>query len=518
MQKEKEIKYAIIYCRVSSYDQVEDGNSLATQERLCREYAIKNGYTVLDNYVFIEKGESAKNVDRTELKKMMEFCTKHKDKISAVIVYKIDRLSRSIDDYSQLRVFFRTFKIDILSITEKFDNSPVGKFVENMIANVSQFDNDVRAERCTNGMKEAILEGRYVWMAPVGYDNVKIDKKATIAPNEMASKIRELFEMVATGAMILEDVRVEMNKRGLRLKSGKPITKQYFYKLIRNKMYAGKIDKFGKVTDGTFEPIITWELFLQVQRLLKNNGLKSRIYKKDNEEFPLRRFVFNESGTRKVTGCYVKNKYPRYYFIKEGSAQDRDIFETAFMDFMDKNAVSEKLVDKLKSKLQQKFNAKTEIQRKEIRELENLLNLNENRKAKLITKNLDGLIDDNNFKKQLQLIEDEIVTIKSKLPKEEEVHNFNEVLDLAKEYLTKPSSVWKKASLEQKIKLQWYEFPKGIVFDGKKFRTEEKAFIRKALSHICDEKSSNVDSSLNFSYQLYKELSYLKDILIEKSK
>jgi hypothetical protein len=133
----------------------------------------------------------------------------------------------------------------------------------------------------------------------------------------MSLKIKELFELIATGTMILEDVRKEMNNRGLRLKSGKPITKQYFSDLIRNKIYAGKIEKFGKITDGTFEPIISWQLFMQVQKSLRNNGLKSRIYKKDNEEFPLRRFVFNETGTKKITGCYVKNKYPRYYFIKE---------------------------------------------------------------------------------------------------------------------------------------------------------------------------------------------------------
>ncbi len=515
MQKEKEIKYAIIYCRVSSYDQVEDGNSLITQERLCREYAIKNGFTVLDEYVFIEKGESAKNVDRTELKRMMEFCTKNKGKISGIILYKLDRLSRSIDDYSQLRVFFKTLKIDILSITEKFDNSPVGKFVENMIANVSQFDNDVRTERCTNGMKEAILEGRYVWMAPVGYNNVKIDKKCTIAPSDMAHKVKELFEMIDSGVKILDEVRIEMNKRGLRTKTGKEITKQYFYKLIRNILYAGKIDKFGKITDGTFEAIISLELFLSVQKRLKNNGLKSRVYKKDNEDFPLRRFVFNESGTKKITGCYVKNKYPRYYFIKEGSAQDRDDFENKFLEFLDVNSIPETLVTKLKSKLQQKYNIKTEIQRKEIKELENIITLNENRKTKLITKNLDGLISDENLAKQLPLIEDEIIKAKSKLPKQEEVYNFDEVLELAKNYLVKPSIVWKQASPEQKIRLQWYEFPKGVVFDGKKFRTNEISFIRKALLSYDDLKSPIVDSSLTFSYDLYQSLTYLCEILYQ---
>ncbi len=62
---------------------------------------------------------------------------------------------------------------EIKSVTEYFEDTPAGRFMENIIANVGQFDNDVRTERCIGGMREAINEGRYVWMAPIGYKNVR---------------------------------------------------------------------------------------------------------------------------------------------------------------------------------------------------------------------------------------------------------------------------------------------------------------------------------------------------------
>jgi len=95
-------KRAVIYCRVSTKEQVEEGNSLVSQERLCREYALKEGYEVVE--VFIENGESAKTADRKELQRMLALCTTKKDFIHAVIAYKVDRISRNIADYSLIKV------------------------------------------------------------------------------------------------------------------------------------------------------------------------------------------------------------------------------------------------------------------------------------------------------------------------------------------------------------------------------------------------------------------------------
>ena len=99
------MKKAVIYCRVSTKEQAEEGNSLVTQEKNCKEYALKNGYEIAA--IFVEQGESAKTIDRTELKRLMGFCATKKNSINAIIAYKIDRISRNIDDYSQIRIQLR---------------------------------------------------------------------------------------------------------------------------------------------------------------------------------------------------------------------------------------------------------------------------------------------------------------------------------------------------------------------------------------------------------------------------
>jgi len=149
MYKKKEtavIKRAVIYVRVSTVEQAEEGNSLSTQEKICREYAFKQGYEVVD--VFVERGESAKTANRTELQKMLPFVTNKKNSITAIIIYKIDRLSRNTDDYSQIRNLLKRYGVAIKSVSEMIEDTPAGRLMENMMSNIAQFDNDVRTERC----------------------------------------------------------------------------------------------------------------------------------------------------------------------------------------------------------------------------------------------------------------------------------------------------------------------------------------------------------------------------------
>ncbi|MFA6257737.1 MAG: recombinase family protein [Candidatus Paceibacterota bacterium] len=180
-------KRAVIYVRVSTKEQVDEGNSLSTQEKICREYCFKNDYDITE--IFIEQGESAKTANRTELQKLLAFCSDKKNRVGVVVIYKVDRLSRSVEDYSHLRLFFKKYGIEIKSTSEYFEDTAQGKFMENMFANVAQFDNDVRAERCAGGMKDAMRDGRYVWMATVGYKNVQVAGRATIAQDEIMSPL-----------------------------------------------------------------------------------------------------------------------------------------------------------------------------------------------------------------------------------------------------------------------------------------------------------------------------------------
>ncbi len=489
------LKKAVLYVRVSTKEQVDEGNSLNTQEKLCREYALKNGYEII--HVYIEQGESAKTALRTELQKMLLYCSDKKNKIEAVIAYKIDRLSRNTDDYSQLRILLKRYGVEIKSVSEYFENTPAGRFMENIIANVAQFDNDVRAERCAGGMKDAMREGRYVWMAPVGYDNVRIGGKATIAPNPvMGPLIKQTFDTIAKNTHATEDVRKIMTTLGLRIKNGKPLSKQYFYGMLKNRTYIGMIEKFGESHKGLFEPIVEEEVFNQVQRVLKYRGKKMSQYKLDSEDFPLRRFVMSPEG-RKLTGSWSKGrskKYPFYRFEVKGSNYNRDKFETGFMEYMDRFQLDTSLINKLKLKLKEKLTKATANEQKDGRKLRAYVDELTERQNVLIRKNLDGYISDSILKQQLDIIEKELADTQITLVSIQETEiDFDDVVEFVEGYLKKPSSVWKDAKLDKKLKLQWFQFPQGITFENTNYGTAQIASVFKTKEAFLPLQSTTVD-------------------------
>lgn len=475
------LKKAVIYCRVSTKEQVDEGNSLNTQEKMCREYAQKNGYEIVQLY--IEQGESAKTANRTELQKLLIYCSDKKNGITAVIIYKLDRLSRNTDDYSQLRLLLKRYGVEIKSTSEFFGNTPQGKFMENMFANVAQFDNDVRAERCAGGMRDAMREGRYVWMAPIGYDNVRVGGKATIASNPiMGPFIKEAFEMIAKNIHPTEDVRKIMATRGLFLRNGRPISKQYFYKMLKNRVYIGMIEKFGESHKGLFEPILDIETFNQVQRVLKQRGKKMSQYKLDSEDFPLRRFIISPEG-RKLTGSWCQGrskKYPFYRFGVKGSNYNRDEFEKGFIKFMDRFQLDKRLISKLKTKLKEKLDKATAGEKKDGNKLRVYIEELTKRQNNLIKKNLEGYISDLILKQQLDLIEKELTDTQISLASVQENEiNFDEILKYVQPYLENPSTVWKEANLDKKLKLQWFQFPQGVVYENGNYGTTQIANIFK---------------------------------------
>jgi DNA invertase Pin-like site-specific DNA recombinase len=483
-------KRAVIYCRVSTVEQAEEGNSLATQEKVCREYGDKNGYEIAQ--VFIERGESAKTANRTELRKLLEYSAQKKNGVVAIIVYKIDRLSRNTDDYSQLRILLKRYGVSIRSTSEQIEDTPVGRFMENTMANIAQFDNDIRAERCSNGMRDAVREGRYVWAAPIGYSNVKIGERATIAPNEMAPLVRRAFELVATARYATDEVWRMMTAEGLVKKNGKPVGCGYFYKMLQNELYTTWVEKFGERHKGLFEPVITEDLFAQVQRVMKNKGHKVSQYKTDNPAFPLRRFVFNPNGL-KLTGSFARGKYPSYRFNGASGNYERDELERRFTFLMDSYRFESRDMLKLKQFVREKFHGATEKERAEATKLETYLKELAERRTALVQKNLKGVISDAVLKEQLGIMEKAEIETQSTLALlGSATGSPEEAVEFATEYLEQPSKTWRKSGIATQMKLQWFQFPLGTTFDGKIFGTPKVCSVFKAKELILSPFSTGV--------------------------
>ena len=482
---------AVIYCRVSTKEQVEEGNSLATQERICREYAQKHDYKIIG--VYIEQGESAKTTDRPQLKQLMAFCSAKKNNVAAVIAYKIDRISRNVDDYSQIRMFMRRFNVEIKSTSEYFEDTPSGRFMENILANVAQFDNDIRAERSSGGMKEAVRNGRYVWKAPIGYKNVLVEGKSTIEPSKDSQLIREIFKLISKNTLPLEQIRKLYVAKGL------PISPSYFYKIVRNDLYTGWISKFGQRMKGTFQPIVSEQLFAKVQEVISLKTVKKPAYHINHPDFPLRKFFRHSSGIA-MTGCWAKGKLKKYayYFIKRTGInipkKELDLF---FKNMLNTYSISHDCFDQLYSSVMQNISGIKE-QAKQKATISRKIDALKDKRSAVINKNLDGVIDDELCKEKLNEIALELHTFEESFHKVSD----NNITDDQIRYvlqlvLLNPGKLWEESDLQNKIALQWFFFPKGIVIDGSGVRTPETCRIFKLKQLFTPIDSSNVDIAIN---------------------
>ncbi len=305
------IKTGIIYCRVSSKEQV-DGTSLESQERLAREYATREGIEVLK--AFIEKGESAKTADRTEFTKAINFCTEKKSRVGYFIVYKLDRFARNQEDHVTVQAILKKAGIKLRSVTEPINDSAVGKVFESMLSAFAEFDNNMRTERSRQGMEERLKQGVWVWQAPLGYRRAY--QGANISPDpETALLIRLAFEEYAKGIYTYEKLADFLFERGLKTKNGKKPSPQLMEKILKNKIYCGVIDTWGQY-EGTFEAIIPKELFNKCQKGTAE-GFHASPRSANNPMFPLRGVLICEGCKTPLTGSASVGrkgkKYPYYH-------------------------------------------------------------------------------------------------------------------------------------------------------------------------------------------------------------
>jgi len=499
------MKKAVIYCRVSDSKQV-DGYSLVIQEKVCIEYALRRNYIV--DKTFTEEGESAKTDNRTQLKNLLAYCKDKQNGISVVIFYKIDRWARQHYDYSDLKLSLRKYGVIIESATENITDTPVGRYMENMLASQAQFDNEIRAERCTSGMKEAVRQGRYVWMAPIGYVNTKVNDKATIKKGELAELVVEAFTEVAKNTYDTEFIRKILITKGLITRYRKGISANQFHLMLRNPLYKGVIKKFGMTIKGSFEPIISEELFDHVQLVLQRKGYSKWVTKSNNPDFPLRKFIVHPTGV-KLTGSWSKGRkkmYP-YYFFKNmrGHIYKKEQLEKEFCAFLSNYSIPEERFVSFREFVLEQFENETKDASVLLAKIKSDLAELEQREEKVMQKNLEGIFNDAISKKELDtLAEQKLILISYLYQEESKIQQVSiaECLSVVWNYIVEPQKAWLQSSPLLKSELQRFYFPLGIQYDGKKVRTTDSSIILKANSAFLKMKSYVVHPSFQNSNTL----------------
>ena len=194
-------KRAILYLRYSSESQ-GGGVSLETQEEACRKYCEAEGLEIVE--ILKNEAVSAKASNERRVNELLDFVRKNKPRFDVLVVYDLSRFARSQEHHHLLRGSMIRYGILLRSTKEKIDESPSGKFMEGIMASVSQFDNDLRSEKVTDALWKRVTDGLYPWRPPPGYmvdpNRPANTKLAPHAPGAVESKnIIKLFKDYKTG-------------------------------------------------------------------------------------------------------------------------------------------------------------------------------------------------------------------------------------------------------------------------------------------------------------------------------
>ena len=158
---------AVVYCRVSTDDQAQNGASLEVQESRGRAYARAKGWKVIG--VLRDSGFSGKSLDRPAVQRLME--TVDNRRVQAVVVYRLDRLTRSIRDLGDLIGRFEKSGVALASVSESLDTStPSGRLVINVLGSVAQWERENTAARITDALRHRKENGRVYGVVPLGFD------------------------------------------------------------------------------------------------------------------------------------------------------------------------------------------------------------------------------------------------------------------------------------------------------------------------------------------------------------
>lgn len=432
----------------------------------------------------------------------MKYCTAKKGIVQAMIAYKVDRISRNIADYSVIRGTLKRYGVEIRSVTEFFEDTPAGRFMENIIANVGQFDNDVRAERSRGGMLEATKEGRYVWKAPLGYKNEKISGKSTIIPDIRAPLIKMAFELVSRQLYSTNTIRRMIAKEGLVNKKGMPISPSNFYILIRNSLYKGVIVKFGNTYPGAFDPIVPCELFDRVQAIIEGRKHSITHYLHENPDFPLRGFFKNENGL-KITGYWAQGrrmKYPYYSYKLPGTVIRKEEVERKFMEFLSHYEFDARHFNRMQFHLRTQLKKQSKCMNKDYENIELKISAINKKIDSLIALQTQGGISLYTFSERVKKHETEIEELKDFLKtRDDKDYDIDALMSFAKVALKTPQIIWQKCPYNIKQKLQVFDFPEGIIFDGKICRTTKVCKLFKLKDDLEAEIFSKGGSTENFT-------------------
>lgn len=260
----KAAQSAVIYARVSTREQQDEGYSIEAQLALLRAYADKQGLRLAGEFI---ESETAKVSGRPAFSAMLKLVKDQE--VTAILVEKTDRLYRNLKDY--VRVDDLGIEVHLVKEGEVIsqDSRSHQKFVHGIKLLMAKNFSDNLSEEAKKGMLEKARQGLWPTKAPLGYLNVSLGSRRVIELDpERAELIRFMFIHYAEGMTSLRDLRTEMIARGLTTRQGRKVATNELHKILRNPVYYGLVCWAGEEHQGSHPPIIDKATFSRVQDVM----------------------------------------------------------------------------------------------------------------------------------------------------------------------------------------------------------------------------------------------------------
>ena len=318
-------KRCAVYSRVSTDERLDQSfNSIDAQREAGQAFIVsqrtEGWIPVVDDYD--DGGFSGGNMERPALKRLLADIDA--GKVDIVVVYKIDRLTRNLADFSKMVEKFDQRGVSFSAVTQQINSATsMGRLMLNVLLSFAQFERDVTGERIRD--KFAASKAKGMWMGgtpPLGYD--VSNRQLIINPTE-AETVRGIWRRFIELRSTTEVAR-ELNRQGVTTKAwttvdgtfrpGRPITKQNLYKTLRNPLYLGMISHKGKTYPGQHAAILDQALWDQAQAILAvEAGLRASqtMTRHDNESI-LRGLLFAPNGDRMLPTATKKKTGKRYRY------------------------------------------------------------------------------------------------------------------------------------------------------------------------------------------------------------
>ncbi len=304
---------AVIYARFSSDRQREE--SIEGQLRECREYAERNGITVLDSY--IDRALSAKTDHRPDFQRMIK--DSGKGLFDVVLVWKLDRFARNRYDSAHYKAILKKNGVKVVSAKEAIAEDSTGILLESLLEGYAEFYSVELSEKIHRGQKENALKGRNNGGGiPLGYV-LGSDQRLEVDPLT-APLVVEIFTRYAEGEIVREIVQ-SLNERGLKTRRNKPFSMNSFNRILKNRKYIGEYSYQDVTIPGGVPAIVPADLFEQVQVKMEKNKRAPAISKAE-ETYLLTTKLFCGKCERLMVGeSGTSHTGKKHYYYKCGSSK-----------------------------------------------------------------------------------------------------------------------------------------------------------------------------------------------------